>query len=260
MVGTYKGLLLFCKCRWGGDSTWRCWGHLNTACCNWTCLNFFALRSGGDSKIYFSSALTPLYHPAPCIIVQLFPSCPYTLMRRQNSSRVQEWEGAWEGRHKGGRVQGRRVQGWGEVQGREGTSTGGQDLTRVARVQGRESRRAQRWEVTRAFHSNLIKVAFSPSIKLKIRQLTQSCEIAEEPLYLDKFYMHLRCLYFRIQNFRQTREWIPIFLSTRLHRVTSPEAGDSDCPTQYRRIHMQWAGKWRTIRNLRVLPNLQGYF
>ena len=25
VVGTYEGLLLFCECTWGGDSTWRLW-------------------------------------------------------------------------------------------------------------------------------------------------------------------------------------------------------------------------------------------
>ena len=33
MVGTYDWLLLFCECRWGGESMWRWWGHLHTTCC-----------------------------------------------------------------------------------------------------------------------------------------------------------------------------------------------------------------------------------
>ena len=32
MVGTYKGLLLLCECRWGGDCTCRWWGHLTSIC------------------------------------------------------------------------------------------------------------------------------------------------------------------------------------------------------------------------------------
>ena len=34
VVATYKCLLLFCECTWGGGSTCRWWGHLTTICCN----------------------------------------------------------------------------------------------------------------------------------------------------------------------------------------------------------------------------------
>ena len=30
VVGTYKGYLPLSESRWGGDSTWRWWGHLTT--------------------------------------------------------------------------------------------------------------------------------------------------------------------------------------------------------------------------------------
>ena len=49
VVGTYKGLLPFCKCTWGGGSICRWWGHLNTKCHNWT-FEFFALRGSGEQK------------------------------------------------------------------------------------------------------------------------------------------------------------------------------------------------------------------
>ena len=40
VVGTYKGHLLLCECRWDGDCTCRWWGHINTTCHNQICLNF----------------------------------------------------------------------------------------------------------------------------------------------------------------------------------------------------------------------------
>ena len=39
MVETYEGHLLLSEGRWGGDSSWRWWGHLTTILCNRTFLN-----------------------------------------------------------------------------------------------------------------------------------------------------------------------------------------------------------------------------
>ena len=50
VVGTYKGLLPFCECTWGGGSIFRWWGHLNTFCLNQTFWPF-ALRGGAEWKI-----------------------------------------------------------------------------------------------------------------------------------------------------------------------------------------------------------------
>ena len=51
IVGTYKGFLQLCECKWGGDSTCRWWGHLNTTCYNWTCLNFLHWEVVGNEKL-----------------------------------------------------------------------------------------------------------------------------------------------------------------------------------------------------------------
>ena len=50
---------------WGSGSTWRWWGHLDTTCCNQTCLNFLHSEVVGTQKPSFqlllhSSALVPL--------------------------------------------------------------------------------------------------------------------------------------------------------------------------------------------------------
>ena len=58
MLGTYKGLLLLCECRCGGDSTFRWWGHLNTTCHNGTCSNFLHSEVVGNEKLG-KTALTP---------------------------------------------------------------------------------------------------------------------------------------------------------------------------------------------------------
>ena len=69
VVGTYEGCSLFCKCRWGGDSTWRWWGHLNTTCSNWTCLNFLLWEVVGRQK------------PSLCCLCSpSLPFAPFTLL------------------------------------------------------------------------------------------------------------------------------------------------------------------------------------
>ena len=50
VVGTYEGHLLLSQGRWGGDSGWRWWGHLNTILHNQTCFELFALRGDGEQK------------------------------------------------------------------------------------------------------------------------------------------------------------------------------------------------------------------
>ena len=51
-MGTYKGNLPFCECRWGGDGTCRRWGHLNTTCHNQSpkLFELFALRGGREQN------------------------------------------------------------------------------------------------------------------------------------------------------------------------------------------------------------------
>ena len=80
VVWTYKGVLLFCECIWGGDSTWRWWGHLNTTCRNWTCLNFLHWEVMGIWKPNLDCPHTPapLYPCTPCILVLSHPLHPHT--------------------------------------------------------------------------------------------------------------------------------------------------------------------------------------
>ena len=54
VVRTHECHLLFCECRWGGSSTSRWWTHLNTTCCNWTCLNFVHWEVVGIQKPSFA--------------------------------------------------------------------------------------------------------------------------------------------------------------------------------------------------------------
>ena len=53
VVETYEGHLLFCECIWGGDGTWRWWGHLNTTCHNGSCLNFLHWEAMGNEKLVY---------------------------------------------------------------------------------------------------------------------------------------------------------------------------------------------------------------
>ena len=63
VVGTYEGLLRLCECKWGGDSTCRWWGHLNTTCYNRTCLNFLHWEVVGNEKLETLAPLRPSLAP-----------------------------------------------------------------------------------------------------------------------------------------------------------------------------------------------------
>ena len=147
VVGTYKGLLQLCECRWGGDCTCIWWGHLNTTCHNRICLNFLHWETVGNEKLVKTTphALAPCPHThMPC--PHALPSCPHTLplcpaavllwphalpsrVQRCKGERTQGWEGARARGCKGERAQGQegtRVRGCkGErAQGREGAKLG----------------------------------------------------------------------------------------------------------------------------------------
>ena len=102
MVGTYECHLLFCEHRWGGESTCRWWGHLNTTLCNQSCLNFLWSSMMGTQKPslhcpHFPHALTPLVplHPSHLpsypLHLLLHPSPPHIIGYK--GGRVQWWEG-----------------------------------------------------------------------------------------------------------------------------------------------------------------------
>ena len=66
VVRTFKCHLLLCECRWGGGSTWRWWGHLNTTGCNQTCLKFLHSEVLATQKPSFQLPSHPnlmLLHP-----------------------------------------------------------------------------------------------------------------------------------------------------------------------------------------------------
>ena len=59
---------------WGGDSTWRWWGHLTTILHNRTCFNTFPLICGGEKKNYFVRGQLPEHSGSSSHQVKLFTS------------------------------------------------------------------------------------------------------------------------------------------------------------------------------------------
>ena len=147
LVGTYEGFLLFCECRWDGDSTWRWWGHLSTSCWNWTCLNFLHWEVVGILKpsLDYPHTLAPLtegewvWGQKGCKDARAQGVQGYEGTRAQWGTRAQECKGC-----EGTRVQEVRAKGVKGFNGyKECKCTRGASAQRVWGVQGHNGARVQ---------------------------------------------------------------------------------------------------------------------
>ena len=111
-----------------GDSTWRWRGHINTTCCNQTCLNF--LQWGLKQ---------PSFH-LPCALA---PFMVGTFRLGGNPARAGGQKGGRAKGHKVGRATGQEVE---RKRGREDARARGRKCTRA---RGRDDTRAREWEGTR---------------------------------------------------------------------------------------------------------------
>ena len=122
-VGTYECYLPFCECRWGGGSTWRWWGHLNTRCCNQTWLP--------------SHPCTIMPFMVGTIRLSGTGKPSWYLVIVTSGERVQGWEGTKMKGQEGARVGGHKAE---RVQGQEGTRLRGH------KVKGCKGRKVRGWE------------------------------------------------------------------------------------------------------------------